>query len=516
MSDKVPLISVSNEADLVSLTESSTDECEPVAKSTPSKKVGRPKNFLLHADTDEESPLTDVESVEADEDDLEPPDEESMTCIEDLKGVLEMMKPHMVQISDTLTGKTCVSNTVRETIILDGCNVHSDLSDEEACGDVKKYSLIEFLTDVESLSSYSEDEPARSDNEAMQNIIAELGDANGCVEARDDVRFVSRSTPSAVHLSPTPTKTAGRRRTRKSARRRNSRDATAASGNKSESFGHEKEPVTDVEYLSDASAAPSLTDPSNCLTEVEDLDHVEPPPPLPAGSRKKHLAPGIVVTHDASTDDESRSNSGRSSRSDYRETHTDIEEIGSSESHHSILVQSIDGCATDVEEIDHDGENEATAAASVRTPRNGPTARTVAAHRHVVVIQEDENGRVTSCATSDGDAMTYSPMRLLIDEDLRGGGTTDVEEFEVSGDDASDRSAHSHSVTPDLTAMMIGDALHVHVTDLCVEQEPAGGPIELGARVADVLTDTEDVLADSGSDGEGHPGNVDSPPIGSR
>jgi hypothetical protein len=130
-------------------------------------------------------------------------------------------------------------------------------------------------------------------------------------------------------------------------------------------------------------------------------------------------------------------------------------------------------------------------------PRNGPALH--GGQQHVVTIQEDENGRVTSRK------YTGSPGLLgFVDSSQREEGVSDVEYINASEDEPDEQ---SRGVTPEIE-MFTGSTVRVkrHSLSMDPEAEDQGGaednePDQSASHyslmppvmAAEILTDTEDM-----------------------
>ena len=534
MAETVPLISVSTEfvdaeadsgGEIQDVSGSGTDQDaadEQRAKSIiaarirrkhrTQKKKSKPSSNTIFVDEGEDGGLTDVETVEMEDGDEEADSSEQVASYEDLQNVLELIKPQIVEIVDDQNGKTVVTNTTRVAVV--NYDKAEDLS-EPSDGEERLYNLKEVLTDCEDLDGSDDDEAsAKSDYDDMHHAI-DMATDTGTTNTKDDEQVSSR--PLLLTPSASSGRSGGRKKTRKTPRRRaNAEPASQPLLSVGDDGG---DPLTDVEYMSadsshSTSASPRLLVPATDdqgSTDVEDIDDIQP---MQSGGNK-HLMPGIVVTGDGASDDDSRS--GRSSRSDVtgRQGVTDIEdleddeEVGHPTPSALLLPHDDNEGLTDVEDIEVDDED-------VPRPRppNGPALHShQSAEQQIIIIQEDENGQVTSTASSNSASGGYAPMLLVVDVQEEGG-STDVEYLGMSGDEGDEAHARSTAITPDISYMVQSDhSVQVQVVDSQNEFQAADSTtntLGVPGQNTEMLTDTEDLeLSDvDGTDNLGNRGRM--------
>lgn len=529
----MPTISVSAEAEDENFSLSDSEEAQKAKtmiasrmrrrqkqKRKPADGQSRPHLGSLIIDDGEESGLTDVETVDVEHDESSGQSKAS-TPVEDFTPIFEaILQQQITQIIDDHEGNTHVSTIVKGVVATLDDSDFSEGADEEG-GEVK-LSLIEALTDIEDLDDSGDESEHRSDNSEMNNVIGQFelgGDVStsnleGEVAHRPEPKLQPRSGGSML-LCPN---SAARKKPRKT--RTKKKAASTASGPLLAVANADEGAVTDVESISG----------------VEDSDSHPMPPPFVAGvmltvdqvedegttdvedfgfsdddeksTHRVRLAPGILVTGEIS-DTESYDCSGRSSRLGL----TDVESVSGVEDNEDtisaaaaislLMPQNQDDPVTDIEDIDN-VEDEAPSLAPV-IPRNGPALH--AGQQHVVTIQEDEHGRITSRKYSG------SPGLLgFVDANQREDGVSDTEYISVEEDHLEDD--QSRGVTPEIE-MFAGSTILVQRHSLSEDPADPAEPndnLENEAdasashyslmppiQAAEILTDTEDMDM---SDGE--------------
>ena len=528
MADAVPLISVSAEAEDENLSLSDSEEANKAKtmiaarmrrrqkqKRKPAEQSqGRPTLTSLIIDDGDESGLTDVETVECDHDGGESSNNsKSSSPVEDFTPIFDaVLQPAITQIIDDHEGNTHVSTMVKGVIAtLDDSDL-SNTDDEDE--NEPKLSLVEALTDVEDFEDSGDESEARSDNSEMNKLIGQLelgGDVSTSnQEAESAGRPSTHYQPKSSSMLLCPKSAAGRKKTRKT---RTKKKATSSASQPLLTVGNSEDPLTDVESISGVEDFESHSGGSASghlmvlhidrnedegATDVEDFrfsDNDESKPSITVC-----LTPGITVTGETS-ETESYDCSGRSSRLGL----TDVESVSGMEDDNYVpppiaesgllIPQNADDPVTDVEDIDN-VEEEAPSPAPV-IPRNGPALH--GGQQHVVTIQEDEHGRVTSRK------YTGSPGLLgFVDSSQREEGVSDTEYINVSEEEHGDDD-QSRGVTPEIE-MFVGSTVRVkrHSLSMDPEQqedvednEPNHSASHYSlmppVTATEILTDTEDM-----------------------
>lgn len=531
----MPMISVSAEAD-ENFSLSDSEEANKaktliaarMRRRKQKKKVvehAKPSAISLLVDDGDESGFTDVETVEVEGSSVE--NSQSSSPAEDFTPIFDsVLQPQIVQIIDDHEGKTHVKTLVQGVVAV----VDSDPSDDEnGEGQERRLSLIEALTDIEDFDELSDDIDSRSDTSEMAHLIDQL-ELGGNVDTHNQEEevtgrsghgFQQRSSGSSMLLCPKSA--TGRKKTRKH-RTKKKAASTPTGSTLLTVITPDEGPATDVESVSgleeeyddsagganQARALPSA--PYTLLkvadthdegaTDIEDFPFSDDEE-VPAGAC---LAPGILVTGEASETESSYDTSGRSSRlglTDIESVHgvlTDNEDTVPS--HHLAmgglgLPVNTDDPVTDVEDIDNVEVEDAPLVAPT-IPRNGPALH-VGQHQ-VVTIQEDENGRITSRKSAG------TPGLLGFAEASQDGGLTDTEYIGTSADEDD---THSRGVTPEIE-MFAGSTVRIKRHSFSNEaDQPDTSDNETApashyslmppVQAVDALTDTEDMEM---SDGE--------------
>ena len=536
MADSVPLISVSAEVEDENFSLSDSEEANKAKTMIASRmrrrhkqkkkqpEPARPSFGSLIVDDGDESGLTDVETVEVDGNEGSSADNsKSSSPAEDFTPIFDAaLQPHIVQIIDDHEGKTHVKTIVKGVIAtLDD----SDLSEDDG---EPRLTLMEALTDVESLDDSQEEQDGRSDSSEMNRLIGQLDFGESVNTHNAEEEAAQRPPPQYQPRGNTsmllcPKTAAGRKKPRKS--RTKKKAAAAAGGALLSVTTPDEAPVTDVESISGveddehqpAARSGSSQQAGSVLklddaqeegtTDIEDFPFSDDDD-IPMHNR---LAPGILVTGENSETESSYDNSGRSSRLGL----TDVESVygvGDDDENAAPppmaglgVPQSADDPTTDVEEIDNVEEDDAPlVAASI--PRNGPALH--AGQQHVVTIQEDENGRVTSRKYAGSPGLLHPGFNDSTQQEE--GGTTDIEYVGTSADEDD---SQSRGVTPEVEmfvgstvrvkrhSLTLGPAQSDQPSDASDNEIPAAANYSLmpPVQAVEVLTDTEDMEM---SDGE--------------
>lgn len=524
----MPLISVSAEAEDENLSLSDSEEANKAKsmialrmrrrqkqKRKPSDGQAKPSLGSLAVDDGDESGLTDVETVEC-EHDGSSGNSKSSTPVEDFTPIFDaVLQPAITQIIDDHEGNTHVSTIVKGVVAtLDDSDL-SNADDEDDAAE-RKLTLMEALTDVEDFEDSGDESEYRSDNSEMNKLIGQLELGGDVSTSNQEEEGAGRPAPhyqekiGSSSMLLCPKSAAGRKKTRKT--RTKKRAASSANQSHLSVANADDAPLTDVESVSgveDSESHSGSTPYGNVLllrvdheeegaTDVEDFRFSDDEEGKP--SVVVRLTPGITVTGETS-ETESYDCSGRSSRLGL----TDVESVSGMEDENYVpppiggsgllIPQNTDDPLTDVEDIDN-VEEEAPSPAPV-IPRNGPALH--GGQQHVVTIQEDENGRVTSRK------YTGSPGLLgFVDSSQREEGVSDVEYINASEDEPDEQ---SRGVTPEIE-MFTGSTVRVkrHSLSMDPEAEDQGGaednePDQSASHyslmppvmAAEILTDTEDM-----------------------
>lgn len=475
----------------------------------------RPINVSLFVDDGDESGLTDVETVEV-EGGSSNEQSKSSTPAEDFTPIFDSaLQPQIVQIIEDHEGKTHVKTIVQGVVAA----LDSSESEDDEGG--PRLTLMEALTDIEDLDDSLEESDYRSDSSEMNRLIGQV-ELGGSVETHDQEEESARPPPQYQQRGNTamllcPKSAAGRKKPRKP-RTKKKAAAVASTGATLLAVTTPDDPTTDVEsvsgleeeYEEPGSQASALAfTPGLKVEDVQDegATDVEDFPfsddeELPAGIR---LAPGILVTENSETES-SYDCSGRSSRLGL----TDVESVHGIEDENTVPVPlgglglpvSMDDPVTDVEEIDNVEEDAPLMTPAI--PRNGPALH--AGQQHVVTIQEDEHGRVTSRKYAGSPGL----LGFVDNSQQEEGGTTDVEYVGASADEDE---GQSRGVTPEIE-MFAGSTVRVKRHSLTADppqldqqDDPSDNETHAASNYSlmppvhavEILTDTEDMEM---SDGE--------------
>ena len=236
----MPLISVSAEVEDENFSLSDSEEANKAKTMIASRmrrrhkqkkkqpEPARPSFGSLIVDDGDESGLTDVETVEVDGNEGSSADNsKSSSPAEDFTPIFDAaLQPHIVQIIDDHEGKTHVKTIVKGVIAtLDD----SDVSDDDG---EPRLTLMEALTDVESLDDSQEEQDGRSDSSEMNRLIGQLDFGESVNTHNAEEEAAQRPPPQYQPRGNTsmllcPKTAAGRKKPRKS---RTKKKATAAAG----------------------------------------------------------------------------------------------------------------------------------------------------------------------------------------------------------------------------------------------------------------------------------------------
>ena len=524
----MPLISVSAEAEDENFSLSDSEEANKAKsmiasrmrrrqkqKRKPTESQSRPTLANLIIDDGDESGLTDVETVEC-EHDGSGNNSKSSSPAEDFTPIFDaVLQPAITQIIDDHEGNTHVSTIVKGVVAtLDD----SDLSNADDEGeDEPKLSLMEALTDVEDFEDSGDESDIRSDNSEMNKLIGQLELGGDVSTSNQEEEVVGRPSPQYHQKSGgssmllCPKSAAGRKKTRKT---RTKKKATSSASSALLTVTNADEgPLTDVESISGVEDSESHSGASASghlmvlqidrnedegATDVEDFRFSDDDEGKQSVTVR--LTPGITVTGETS-ETESYDCSGRSSRLGL----TDVESVSGMEDENYVpppiagtgllIPQNTDDPVTDVEDIDNVEEETPSPAPVI--PRNGPALH--GGQQHVVTIQEDENGRITSRKYAG------SPGLLgFVDSSQREEGVSDVEYLNVSEEEHGDDD-QSRGVTPEIE-MFVGSTVRVKRHSLSMDPEAKGDAednepdhstshysLMPPVTATEILTDTEDM-----------------------
>lgn len=533
MADSVPVISISGEADEANWSLSDSEEAERAKVTIAArmrrrhkKKSGKQQataTSVLVVDDGEDSALTDVETVDVNDDsEVDRNTNSPSSPASDFTGIFDsVLRPQIVEIVDDHEGKTHVKSIVKGVIAsLDGT------SDEDEIG----ASLRDAATDVESLGDDddpSEEHPVSEMEEAVKIALQLAMEQGGSVEThQEEAEMTAQQPPVQKSTGPMllcPRSAAAQRRKPRKSKSKKKAASTPSSAQLTVA-APDDDPHTDIEDISgieivaDDGAPPSYLHASassgsgrNVIddegaTDIEDFDFSDDD----GGPRMSQLAPGIVVTGEFSDTESAHDQSGRSSRLGL----TDMESISGMEDDQIYgivrstglglsIPQSDADPLTDVEDID--GVEMEPQVQAVPIPKNGPAPH--GTHHQVVTIEEDENGTVTSRK------LAKSPMLLGVSS-AEDGGVSDVELLGASGDDDDDWI--NRSVTPEIE-FFAGSTVHVKRHSLTTGptaadlSAAAAEPVSTNfglmppAVTSELLTDTEDMdLSDGAETDPGH------------
>ena len=537
MADTVPMISVSAEAEDENFSLSDSEEAQKAKTMIASRMRRRQKqkkkksdevskSSILLVDDGDESGLTDVETVEVDQDGSSRENSASNSPAEDFTPIFDAaLQPQIVQIVDDLDGKTHVKTIVKGVVAsLDD----SDISDD---GEVKM-SLMEALTDIEDFddSDREDSDNGKSDSSEMNRLIGqlELGGNVNTHNAEEEMthrpssQYQPKTSNSSMLLCPKPS--GGRKKPRKSRTKKKASSASSESSALLTVTTPDDGPVTDVESISGVDESeehpprmPANEGPTVVTLKVDEIadggaTDVEEFPFSDEDDMvlNTRLAPGILVTEETSETESSYDCSGRSSRLGL----TDVESIHGVEDENApppplqgssglSVPQNPDDPVTDIEDVDNVEEEEPSVTVPL-IPRNGPALH--AGQQHVVTIQEDENGKVTSRKYAGSPGL----LGFVDSSQQEEGGLTDVEYLGTSGDE-DDRVPRG--ATPEIE-MFAGSTVHVsslaprspmpdsHSDASDNESAQTGSKgysLMPPVQAVDILTDTEDMDV---SDGE--------------
>lgn len=534
----MPIISVSAEAEDENFSLSDSEEAQKAKtmiasrmrrrqkqKRKPADGQGKPSLGSLVVDDGEESGLTDVETVEVEHDGSSGQSKAS-TPAEDFTPIFEaVLQQHITQIIDDHEGNTHVNTIVKGVVAtLDDSDVSEEADDE---GGEPKLTLMEALTDIEDLDDSGDESEQRSDNSELNHVIGQLDLGGDVSTSNQEEELAYRPAPqlqprSGGSMLLSVSSAAGRKKPRKT-RSKKQKAASTASGPLLSVANADEGSVTDVESVSGVedsdshpAPAPAPSMPGMTLsvgpiedegaTDVEDFRFSDDDE---KSTKIVRLAPGIMVTGETS-ETESYDCSGRSSRLGLTDVESvsgvdeDVDTVPLPAAAGLLIPLNQDDPVTDVEDIDNVEEDAPPSPAPV-IPRNGPAYH--AGQQHVVTIQEDENGRVTSRKYSG------SPGLLgFVDNSQREEGVSDVEYISVEEDHVEDD--HSRGVTPEIE-MFAGSTVRVRRHSLSEDPSDPAEPndsVENEAdasashyslmpptQAAEILTDTEDMDM---SDGE--------------
>ena len=543
--ESVPMISISGEAEDENFSLSDSEEANKAktliasrmrrrqkkknsSASTTSTISNNLKRSSLIVDDGDESCVTDVETVDCEQDEPESP---LGSPVEDLSPIIDAaLKPQMVQIIDDQQGQVHIRSIVKTVVasLQDGSDASEMSEGEDSPGVARPNAFLSAATDIESLENSSAEEidsGNRSDTSEMNNLIGQL-ELGGQVDTQDKEELAKQQNQraSSTAVGPggllCPKSAAGRKKMRKS-RKKKSSTAGGSASTPLLAVSTPDDPVTDIEDISGVSGGtdeedlseklegavggplpPTLTvggDDDEGVTDIEDLNFSEDESGPYLGT------PGIVVTIEAS-DTESHDCSGRSSRLGL----TDVETLSDNEVPFSsasglVIPAASDDPVTDVEDIDG-VEAEEAAAAPPPPPPNGPARH--GAHRQVIEIEEDENGVVTSRKYA------RSPNMLSLAVQTDEAGVSDIENISCSGDEDHE---HDHD-TPAIDMEQLDSSSSVRVQRHSISDQPPdiqqeestslmSSSLMPPGQAADILTDTEDMEM-SDTESSMHPGRL--------
>lgn len=482
MVDSVPQISISADVDDPvsdgNGVDNSSDSTQDQSRSVLASRIRRRKKKSRSAAggntlaaEEEDGGVTDVETVDCDEEDDEDSGHLPSTPCEEVNAILEMIQPKIDEVNDHHDGKVFIRTAFKDEMGdrseagITEINVEpeSDISDDDEA-DGAKMNMQEALTDLESLEVSANEEEGRSDAEEI-NAALERFELGCHTDSKEDEKVgLPRAT---LTLS---VKSNLRKKMRKTGKRR----STAAGGSHLSVQNTDEGSLTDVEYIS-GGESPNLL--SVAITEDEGATDVEDLEVDEEYARANGLIPDIAVHGDFTDDESARSFLSVSGANE--QGITDIEDFADTDEENPIggtcvlkLPNSDDAPVTDYEDIDVDEED-------VRQPipRNGPAAN-MTVHQQCIYIQEDENG--TQTITKENKEM---PARGFLSVQAHDEGVSDVEYLNTSADEED---AHSGV---DIDAVELQDSTVQETRSSLL----TAGSLAVPRPSSAALTDTEDM-----------------------